>query len=200
MSGKSDLSTHDSRLTTHASGRLPTPDSRFTVPHRHAHQQEACDSRRRRRRHCARSRLFPDTQGRFGRTRVARQCGYSPGRAAVRGQRAHRRSAGRRGRPRCERDRSWRGWTPDGWCRVCSRPKRASRRRREALRRLRNGTRPEETAQARAALAAAQAEAVNAHSQYERLKGISESSKGRAVSEQDLDAAESGGAHERGAR
>ena len=58
----------------------------------------------------------------------------------------------------------------------------------EALRRLRNGTRPEETAQARAALAAAQAEAVNAHSQYERLKGISESSKGRAVSEQDLDA------------
>jgi HlyD family secretion protein len=57
----------------------------------------------------------------------------------------------------------------------------------EALRRLRNGTRPEETAQARAALAAAQAEAVNALSQYERLKGISESSKGRAVSEQDLD-------------
>jgi HlyD family secretion protein len=58
----------------------------------------------------------------------------------------------------------------------------------EALRRLRNGTRPEETAQARAALAAAQAEAVNARSQYERLQGISESSKGRAVSEQDLDA------------
>jgi len=58
----------------------------------------------------------------------------------------------------------------------------------EALRRLRNGTRPEEIAQARAALSAARAEAANAHSQYERLQGISESSNGRAVSKQDLDA------------
>lgn len=59
----------------------------------------------------------------------------------------------------------------------------------QALLRLKNGTRPEETAQVRAALTAAQAEAANARSQYERTKGISESSNGRAVSEQDLEAA-----------
>jgi HlyD family secretion protein len=60
----------------------------------------------------------------------------------------------------------------------------------QALRRLRNGSRPEEVAQARAGLAASQAEAANAHSQYERLKGIGETSSGRAVSRQDLEAAE----------
>lgn len=54
---------------------------------------------------------------------------------------------------------------------------------------LKNGTRPEEVAQARAALAAAQAEAVNARSVFERTKSISESSGGRAVSQQDLDTA-----------
>lgn len=59
----------------------------------------------------------------------------------------------------------------------------------EVLRRLRNGSRPEETAQARAALAAAQAEAENARSQYARLRDISDSSNGRAISVQDLDAA-----------
>lgn len=59
----------------------------------------------------------------------------------------------------------------------------------QALLRLRNGTRPEEIEQARAALAAARAEAENARGQYERLQGISESSNGRAVSKQDLDAA-----------
>lgn len=59
----------------------------------------------------------------------------------------------------------------------------------QALLRLKNGTRPEEIAQARAALAAAEAEAANARSQYERTQGISESSNGRAVSQQDLDAA-----------
>jgi HlyD family secretion protein len=60
---------------------------------------------------------------------------------------------------------------------------------REALRKLRNGARPEEIAQARAALAAAQAEAGNATSQLQRLKNISEESKGRAISPQDLEAA-----------
>ncbi len=59
----------------------------------------------------------------------------------------------------------------------------------QALLRLRNGTRPEEIAQARAALAAAQAEAANARSVYERTKAISAASRGRAVSEQDLDTA-----------
>lgn len=54
---------------------------------------------------------------------------------------------------------------------------------------LRNGTRPEEVAQARAALAAAEAEAANARSIYERTKAISEDSSGRAVSEQDLETA-----------
>jgi HlyD family secretion protein len=59
----------------------------------------------------------------------------------------------------------------------------------EALRKLRNGARPEEVAQARAAVNAAQAEAANAQSQFKRLQGISDESKGRAVSPQDLEAA-----------
>lgn len=60
---------------------------------------------------------------------------------------------------------------------------------REALRRLENGARPEEVAQARASLAAARAEAVNATSQLQRLRSISDESKGRAISPQDLEAA-----------
>lgn len=60
---------------------------------------------------------------------------------------------------------------------------------REVLRKLRNGARPEEVAQARAALAAAQAEAVNATSQLQRLRSISDESNGRAISPQDLDTA-----------
>lgn len=60
---------------------------------------------------------------------------------------------------------------------------------REVLRRLRNGARPEEVAQARAAFAAAKAEAANATSQLQRLRSISEESKGRAISPQDLEAA-----------
>ena len=59
----------------------------------------------------------------------------------------------------------------------------------EALLKLRNGARPEEVAQARAAVNAAQAEAANAHSQFERLRSIGDESKGRAVSPQDLEAA-----------
>lgn len=59
----------------------------------------------------------------------------------------------------------------------------------QILLRLRNGARPEEVAQARAALAAAEAEAANARSIYERTKAISAESQGRAVSEQDLDTA-----------
>jgi HlyD family secretion protein len=59
----------------------------------------------------------------------------------------------------------------------------------EALRKLKNGARPEEIAQARAALAAADAEAENARSQLERLKSISAASEGRAVSAQDLEVA-----------
>lgn len=59
----------------------------------------------------------------------------------------------------------------------------------EALRRLRNGSRPEEVAQARAGLAAAQADAVNARGQFERLQSIGAASAGRATSEQELDTA-----------
>ncbi|MFL6617664.1 MAG: efflux RND transporter periplasmic adaptor subunit [Povalibacter sp.] len=59
----------------------------------------------------------------------------------------------------------------------------------EMLNKLRNGARPEEIAQARAALAAAEAESTNARSQIDRLKAISDASSGRAVSAQDLEAA-----------
>jgi HlyD family secretion protein len=59
----------------------------------------------------------------------------------------------------------------------------------EALRRLQNGSRPEEIAQARANVASARADAENARSQFERVESIFRSSNGRAVSQQDLDAA-----------
>jgi HlyD family secretion protein len=59
----------------------------------------------------------------------------------------------------------------------------------EMLRKLRNGARPEEIAQARAAVAAAEAEAANAKSQIDRLQSISDASKGRAISTTDLETA-----------
>ena len=59
----------------------------------------------------------------------------------------------------------------------------------ELLRKLRNGARPEEIAQARAAVAAAEAEAANARSQIERLQSISDASKGRAISTTDIETA-----------
>ena len=59
----------------------------------------------------------------------------------------------------------------------------------EAFRRLQNGSRPEEVAQARASVASAKADAENAKSQYDRLESISRTSSGRAVSQQDLDTA-----------
>ncbi|KFC75531.1 Secretion protein HlyD precursor [Bosea sp. LC85] len=54
-----------------------------------------------------------------------------------------------------------------------------------ALDRLRNGTRPEEIAQARSNLESARADSVNAAAQYERRRALS----ANAVSQQDLDAA-----------
>jgi len=59
----------------------------------------------------------------------------------------------------------------------------------QALLRLQAGSRPEEIAQAKANLAAAQAEADLAARQLARLKSTSEATAGKAVSQQDLDAA-----------
>ncbi len=59
----------------------------------------------------------------------------------------------------------------------------------QAVLRLHHGNRPEEIAQARANAEAAAADAANARAQYERLRSLAESSSGRAVSRQDLDAA-----------
>lgn len=58
---------------------------------------------------------------------------------------------------------------------------------RQVVLRLHNGNRPEEIAQARANVESAQADAANAHQQYQRLVGLSQTSSGRAVSQQDLD-------------
>ena len=58
---------------------------------------------------------------------------------------------------------------------------------RQVVQRLRNGSRPEEIAQARANVEAAKADALNAHLQYERLKSAAELSAGRAVRLQDVD-------------
>jgi membrane fusion protein PltH len=55
------------------------------------------------------------------------------------------------------------------------------------VRRLRNGSRPQEVAQARANLALAQADARQARDSYLRVKTVFASSSGRAVSRQDLD-------------
>lgn len=58
---------------------------------------------------------------------------------------------------------------------------------RQVVQRLRNGSRPEEIAQARANVQAARAEVVNARLQHERLKSAAEISAGRAVRQQDVD-------------
>jgi HlyD family secretion protein len=59
----------------------------------------------------------------------------------------------------------------------------------QAVDRLHHGNRPEEIAQARANVEAATADAQNARAQYARLTALSDSSSGRAVSRQDMDAA-----------
>ncbi len=59
----------------------------------------------------------------------------------------------------------------------------------EVVRRLHNGSRPEEIAQARANVESAKADAVNARQQYERLISAAEVSAGRAVRQQDIDSA-----------
>jgi HlyD family secretion protein len=58
---------------------------------------------------------------------------------------------------------------------------------RQVVQRLRNGSRPEEIAQARANIESARAEVVNARLQHERLKSAAEISAGRAVRQQDVD-------------
>ena len=55
------------------------------------------------------------------------------------------------------------------------------------LQRLRNGTRPEEIAQARANVRASEAEQTNAQQEYDRLAAISSELGGRAVSRQDVE-------------
>lgn len=61
--------------------------------------------------------------------------------------------------------------------------------REQALQRLQAGSRPEEVAQARAAVAAAEADASLAHEQLARLQAVHHSTAGRAVSRQDVDTA-----------
>ncbi|MBB4619655.1 HlyD family efflux transporter periplasmic adaptor subunit [Sphingomonas abaci] len=58
---------------------------------------------------------------------------------------------------------------------------------RQNLLRLRNGSRPEEIAQARARLASTEAEAARAEGDLARLRGIAASTQGRGVSAQDID-------------
>src|SRR5690242_10267985 len=57
----------------------------------------------------------------------------------------------------------------------------------QVVTRLRNGSRPEEIAQARANVESARADLTKAKSQYERLKSAAEISAGRAVRQQDID-------------
>src|ERR1043166_9524121 len=57
----------------------------------------------------------------------------------------------------------------------------------QVVQRLRNGSRPEEVAQARANVESAKADVAKANSQYERLNSAAEISAGRAVRQQDVD-------------
>ena len=59
----------------------------------------------------------------------------------------------------------------------------------QVVTRLHNGSRPEEIAQARANVDSAKADLINAQSQYDRYKSAAEASAGRAVRQQDVDAA-----------
>ena len=61
----------------------------------------------------------------------------------------------------------------------------------QALLRLRNGSRPQEVAQARSRVTAAQADASQAEQDFKRLQGIAANTQWRAVSAQDLDRARS---------
>lgn len=61
----------------------------------------------------------------------------------------------------------------------------------QTLLRLRNGSRPQEVAQARSRLNSAQADASRANQDLARLEGISENTQGRGVSPQDMDRAKS---------
>ena len=61
----------------------------------------------------------------------------------------------------------------------------------EVVKKLHDGSRPEEVAQARANLDQAQAEAINAKGKYAKLAALFQSSSGRALSRQDLDDAKS---------
>jgi HlyD family secretion protein len=60
---------------------------------------------------------------------------------------------------------------------------------RQVVARMHNGSRPEEIAQARANVESAKADLINAQRQYERYKNAAEVSAGRAVRQQDVDAA-----------
>jgi HlyD family secretion protein len=60
----------------------------------------------------------------------------------------------------------------------------------QVLQRLKTGSRPEEVAQSRAQVAAMQADAQLARQQLDRLQSIRQTTAGRAVSQQDLDAAQ----------
>jgi len=59
----------------------------------------------------------------------------------------------------------------------------------QVVTRMRNGSRPEEIAQARANVESAKADLVNAQRQFERYRNAAEASGGRAVRQQDVDAA-----------
>lgn len=60
---------------------------------------------------------------------------------------------------------------------------------RQVVTRMRNGSRPEEIAQARSNVESAKADLVNAQQQYERYKNAAAISGGRAVRQQDVDVA-----------
>ncbi len=61
----------------------------------------------------------------------------------------------------------------------------------QTLLRLRNGSRPQEVAQARSRVTAAQADAAQAEQDLKRLQDITDSTQGRGISAQDLDRARS---------
>ncbi len=122
------------------------------------------------------------------RAGALRQHRSSAGSTRVQQQRAHRRRTRSGGRPRQAGPGAGAlGYQPP---RTAGGPGEAqAAAQQQVVTRLRNGSRPEEIAQARANVESAKADVVNAQRQYERLKNAAEISAGRAVRQQDVDTA-----------
>ena len=105
---------------------------------------------------------------------------------AFNGSRAHRREFSSRKAISSKRARFWPASIPAGSSPQVGQADATVAAQRAMVMNLRNGSRPEEIAQARANLASAKADAANANIQYERRAALTATA---TISKQDLDTA-----------